>query len=290
VLRVDGLWYWYGEDRSGPTKPSRGCDWRTDFIGVRCYSSPDLRNWTDEGLVLCADLSNPDDDLHPSRVVERPKVVRNPATGQFVMWLHIDTEDYSYARAGVAVADHACGPFRYLGSCWPNGADSRDLTLFHDDDETCYLIHSSEWNRTIYIARLSADYLRPSGDFVKAFVDQSREAPAVFKRAGTYYMVTSGCTGWAPNATLYAVAPTMLGRWELRDRFCEGPGAATGFGAQPSFVVALPGGSRHIYLADRWQPTDLGTSGIVWLPVDFDDDRPRVTWHDTWTLTDAANG
>ena len=41
------------------------------------------------GLVLThsPDVSS---DLHPSKVVERPKVIYNDATGKFVMWMHID--------------------------------------------------------------------------------------------------------------------------------------------------------------------------------------------------------
>ena len=40
--------------------------------------------------------------IHPSKIIERPKVIYNEKTKQFVMWLHIDNEDYAYARAGVA--------------------------------------------------------------------------------------------------------------------------------------------------------------------------------------------
>ena len=70
-----------------------------DVIGVRCYSSRDLYNWQDEGIVLAAQPGDPAHDLHPSRVVERPKVIYNPSTRQYVMWLHIDTTDYCTARS-----------------------------------------------------------------------------------------------------------------------------------------------------------------------------------------------
>lgn len=40
-----------------------------------------------------------------------------------------------------------------------------------------------------------------------------REAPAVIKSRGKYYMITSFCTGWAPNQAKYAVADQMAGRW-----------------------------------------------------------------------------
>ena len=51
----------------------------------------------------------------------------------------------------------------------------------------------------MYISLLTDDYLKPSGRFTRNFVKESREAPAVFKYNGKYYMLSSGCTGWDPN-------------------------------------------------------------------------------------------
>ena len=69
-------------------------------------------------------------DIDPSMVLERPKVLRNPQTGKFVMWMHIDSGDYELARLGVAVSDNPHGPFRYQGSFRPHGQQSRDFTVF----------------------------------------------------------------------------------------------------------------------------------------------------------------
>lgn len=63
-------------------------------------------------------------------VLERPKVMHNPRTGKFVMWMHIDSADYELARLGVAVGDSPQGPFRYQGSFRPHGQQSRDFTVF----------------------------------------------------------------------------------------------------------------------------------------------------------------
>lgn len=48
----------------------------------------------------------------------------------------------------------------------------------------------------MYISLLTDDYLKPSGRFTRNFIKESREAPAVFKHKGKYYMLSSGCTGW----------------------------------------------------------------------------------------------
>ena len=44
-------------------------------------------------------------DLHPSQVLERPKVLHCPATGRFVMWMHSESPRRDKAAVGVAVAD-----------------------------------------------------------------------------------------------------------------------------------------------------------------------------------------
>ena len=102
ILFHDGTYYWYGENKEGRTwlpESTKAWDgYRVDVTGIRCYSSKDLLNWKNEGLVLKAVPDKPAHDLHPSKVCERPKVVFNPRTKKFVMWMHIDSEDYKAAR------------------------------------------------------------------------------------------------------------------------------------------------------------------------------------------------
>ena len=212
ILYHDGTYYWYGEYKGDSTRysPDICVGWRAEAGGVACYSSADLAEWTFEGVVLPPDTADPRSDLHPSQIIERPKVVYNDKTEKFVMWVHIDDPNYEKAHAGVAVADSPTGPFTYLGSCKPNGEDSRDQTLFKDDDGRAYHIYSSEWNKTLHIGLLNEDYTRHTGTYTRNFVGQYREAPAVFKHEGKYYLISSGCTGWDPNTAQCAVADSML--------------------------------------------------------------------------------
>ena len=210
--------------------------YRTDVTGVGCYSSKDLLNWKFEGIVLPAVKDDPNHDLHPSKVLERPKVVYNKKTGKFVMWAHVESADYSKACAGVAVSDSPVGPFVYQGSFRPNNAMSRDQTVFVDDDGRAYQFYSSENNETMYISLLTDDYLKPSGRFTRNFVKESREAPAVFKYNGKYYMLSSGCTGWDPNIAEIAVADSIMGTWKTIGNPCTGPDADKTFYAQSTYV------------------------------------------------------
>jgi Glycosyl hydrolases family 43 len=277
VLCHEGTYYLYGEIKQGPTRlvPGQGWDdYRVDAGGVSCYSSKDLITWKNEGVVLAPELTDVSSDLHTSKVLERPKVIYNATTGKFVLWLHVDQEDYGYARAGVAVSDLPMGPFQYLGSMRPNGQMARDMTLFRDDDESAWLLYTSEDNASMQVCRLSDDYLHPTAEYTRILIGQRREAPAVFKHGGKYYLITSQSSGWDPNAADYAVADSMMGDWTAQGNPCVGPGAETTFQAQGTYVLPVEGDAgRFLLLADRWNKTDLERSGYLWLPLRVEEGR-----------------
>lgn len=288
MLYHDGTYYMYGEYKTGKTVLPEWATWecyRTDVTGVSCYSSKDLRNWKYEGLVLRAS-ADPKHDLHVSKVLERPKVVYNAKTGKFVMWAHVESADYSKAAAGVAVSDTPTGPFAYLGSFRPNNAMSRDQTVFVDDDGKAYQFASSEDNKTMYINELTDDYLKPSGKFTRNFIGESREAPAVFKHGGKYYVLTSGCSGWDPNTAQIAVADDIMGQWTVLGDPCKGTDADKTFYAQSTYVQPIIGkDDTYLALFDRWKKTDLEDSRYVWLPIEWSDDgMPVIPWKDTVCL------
>lgn len=267
ILFHEGIYYWYGENKNGPTSIAPSGDIRVDFIGISCYSSEDCMNWKYEGLALEAS-GQPGHDLYKDRVGERPKVLYNEKTGKFVMWFHLDSADYTDARAGIAVSDRPEGPFTYVKGIRPNRSDCRDMTLFRDTDGKAYLIHSSDWNKTLRISRLTDDYLDVDGVYGKAFIDQEREAPAVFLHDGCYYMISSGCTGWDPNSALYGTSPAVLSGWKLIDNPCTGPHARQTFFGQSSYVFEK-GGSWYLML-DHWKPEDLKHSGYSILPIQIE--------------------
>jgi len=286
ILYSQGTYYWFGENKAGPTRPGILHDLcRVDFIGINCYSSQDLYNWKYEGIVLPADQNDPGSDLHPGKVVERPKVIFNSFTGKYVMWVHMDTADYETARAGVAVSEQPTGPYRYLGSQRLNGADCRDCTIFQDQDGKAYLVFASEWNKTIHIVTLDDEYLRPTRTETHVLENRRREAPALFKSGGHYYLITSGCTGWDPNPAEYALANSPLGPWKVMGSPCTGSGVPMTFGSQSTFVFPVIGmRDAFIFMADRWQKEDLGASRYVWLPVRFNGEQIMIEWLDEWNL------
>ena len=295
ILFYNDTYYLYGEYKKGQTLFVKDPNWdsyikRVDVIGISCYSSKDLCNWKFEGIVLPAVRNDSTSDIHTSKVLERPKVIYNDVTKKFVMWMHVDTWDYQYARAGIAVSDSPTGPFSYQGSLRPNDQMSRDMTLFKDDDGRAYHIYSSENNATMHISLLTADYLRPAGRYTRNFINQEREAPAVFKNNGKYYIVTSGCTGWNPNPAGYAVADSMLGNWTWKGDPCINDSSKTTFGAQSTFVVKVAGKENsYIFVADRWKPDNLRDSRYVWLPLKVNNDKLEISWLKQWKISDIEN-
>jgi beta-xylosidase len=280
VLYYNKVYYLFGEIKKGKTWLVPGQDWedyRVPAGGVSCYSSKDLEHWKYEDVALVPVTGDPKNDLDTSKVIERPKVIYNDKSHQFVMWMHVDANDYSYSQAGVAVSNNPVGPYHYLHSVKPNGQMSRDMTLFKDDDGKAYLIYSSEQNNTMQVCLLSDDYLRPTKTFSRILIDRRREAPALFKNNGKYYLITSACTGWSPNAATYAVADKPLGPWKEYGNPCKGPGAETSFEAQSSFVLPVEGKTKsYIFMADRWHKTDLERSGYLWLPLRVDNGKVEI--------------
>ncbi|MBR8640586.1 family 43 glycosylhydrolase [Streptomyces tuirus] len=267
-----------------------------------------------------------DDGWARPSILERPKVIYNKTTGKWVMWLHSDgpssptsTSTYARAEAGVAVADSPAGPFRWLGSHrlnrvpsdsvpWcgtsaafdPAGGMARDMTLFVDDDGTGYIIYSSEENRTMYISKLNEEYTYLSAppeeavqgkDFVRTLACNQREAPAMFKADGTYYLVTSGATGWNPNPARYATATEILGKWTDRGNPVSGDAAADTYASQSTNVIPYdPANGKFIFMADRWTPDSLESSRYVWLPARLDDAGTlTIGPDDPWRLEDLGH-
>ena len=60
------------------------------------------------------------------------------------------------------------------------------MTLFKDVDGTAWLVHSSDWNKTLRLSRLTEDFTDVDGFYASALTDQTREAPALMYRDGKY--------------------------------------------------------------------------------------------------------
>lgn len=277
-----GRCYWFGEHKI------EGREGNHAHVGVHCYSSADLYNWTDEGIVLAVS-PDPASDIAKGCVIERPKVICNARTGKFVMWFHLELigQGYKQALSGIAVSDRVAGPYTYIESLRPNGHMARDMTLFVDDDGSAYHFFASENNATMHVSLLTDDYLKPSGRYERILVGRSTEAPAVCKHAGKYHLIVSHCTGWRPNDAIGAVADSIMGPWTETGNPCLGTEEqkATTFDSQGTYIIPVRGRpGAFVFAADRWRPQNAVDGRYVWLPLQFREGRVVLGWFDRWDL------
>ncbi len=174
----------------------------------------------------------------------------------------------------------------YYKRDFEGGQMSRDMTLYVDDDGKAYHIYASEENLTLNIAELSDDYLSHSGKYVRVAPTGHNEAPSIFKRNGTYWMITSGCTGWAPNAARMFSASDIMGPWTQHPNPCRGEKSEITYGGQSTYILPVPGKKDlYIFMADIWRPAHPIDARYIWLPIQFGEDGvPFLEWMDEWNI------
>ena len=202
------------------------------------------------------------------------------------MWAHYENGlDYSNARICIATSKTPDGEFTYRGSFNPYGKMSRDCTLFSDPvSGDTFFISASRDNADLAVYRLTDDYLNVDEHVRTLFQGEYREAPAMFYRKdnGKYYILTSHCTGWAPNQGKCAMGDAPDGRFSLNTLF----GDSTTYRSQPAFVLPYTrenGDVTYLYFADRWEGggEKYFTSSYIVLPIDFDENgKAYINWRE----------
>lgn len=107
MLFHEGWYYWLGEHKSDHTNAA--------LVGITCYRSRDLLHWDYRGVALPV-TDSIGHLLERGCTMERPKVVFNARTRQFVLWFHLELKGHGYeaALAAVAVSPKPEGPYRLL--------------------------------------------------------------------------------------------------------------------------------------------------------------------------------
>lgn len=274
IVREGDRFYLFGEYKR---------DGGNAFSGFSCYSSTDLVNWHFERIVLPV---QPDGRLGPDRVGERPKVMKCPTTGEYVMYMHTDDAGYRDPAVGYATSPTINGEYIFQGVL-PFGdgyVRKWDMGTFQDNDGVGYLItHSGN------LFRLSPDYKRVEAQIVKDMTPAC-ESPAIVKHAGIYYWLGSDLTGWERNDNSYFTARSLEGPWEPQGVFA--PKGTLTWNSQTTFVLPVTGsaGTTYVYMGDRWaHPYQRSAATAVWQPLVFADGRLSLpTWQPAWHLDIAA--
>ncbi len=289
VTFYEGAYYWFGEDRNGSVSN-----------GVSCYKSTDLYNWKKVGLALTPTGTATDAyiDIAKGRTLERPKVIYNEKTKKWVMWVHWENgNDYGAAKVCVATSNNIEGPYVLSGVFRPNDHDSRDQTLFKDDDGKAYHFCSTNMNTDTNAALLADDYLTPTSTENLVLQDLRYEASSIYKVGEAYFGLFSGCTGWTPNRGRYAYSYNILGNWTYGSSFKDTDGSQgtnfavdegkeTTYQSQSAYVFKLNGlKNAFVYMGDRWNSSNVGASYVVWLPLSMRSGYPTVRWYDSWDIS-----
>ena len=175
----------------------------------------------------------------------------------------------------------------YLWRDMEGGQMSRDMTVYVDEKGKAYHITSSQENLTLLVCELTDDYLDYTGKYTMVAPGGQNEAPCIFKRDGRFWLICSGCTGWAPNEARMFTSKSIWGPWtQLESPFKGDPAsyrnmpANKTFGGQGTYI--LDGFfDTPVFMADIWNPDHLSNSLHLWLPIEFDEDgTPVIRWTD----------
>lgn len=322
VMYLDGVYYWYGENKEKTTGTNDIWHW-----GVRCYTSTDLYNWEDRGLIIKPDLEHPGSSLHPSSMMDRPHIIYNQTTGEFVCWLKI-MHPGNIQTETILTADHILGPYTIVRENFkPLGMSAGDFDLAVAPDGKAYYYFERVHSETI-CADLTDDYTDVTGYYSTHFPNGHppyvREATAHFYRGCKHYLITSGTTGYLPNPSEVAVADTWHGPFRILGNPHPGDVTHTSYHSQISSVFKVEGKKDlYIAVADRWIPDHLeydyeeykliyeakfnpnytgklvsrerfgrdrerntSIASYVWLPFRFDGEMAYLDWLDEWRIED----
>ena len=203
------------------------------------------------------------------------------------MWMHIDSEDYKAARAGVAVADKPTGPFTYIESVRPKARTAATKPCF----------------RTTMARLIASILLRTTTQ------PTSRCLPTITSSTAASSFACSSGGAWRPGRlqTRRQVLVRRLGLHGLEPQRCTVGGGGLDLGAVEGTGQSLPRPARRrrsadkapscspwpasrslIFMADRWNKTHLDDSRYLWLPLRFTAKGFEMPWRDAWHLSDSV--
>lgn len=229
----------------------------------KAFSSTDLVNWTDHGVILDhgPDVSWADNSAWAPAVVAK--------NGRYYLYFSGGAASGDTGKhLGVAVSDSPTGPFRdALGRplirAGAYSGQAIDPMVFTDDDGQSYLYWG---NGSAHVVPLNADMVSFNPAAVRTITPSGyREASFVLKRNGTYYFMWSeNDTGDENYQVAYATGSSPLGPWTKRGVVLQKRLAAGIKGPGHHSVVRAPGTDTwHIAYHRFAVPAGNGTNREV---------------------------
>lgn len=175
------------------------------------YSSNDLTNWVDEGLIF---------DLFPDSPWSQyngwaPAVVfRN---NKYYFYYTAET------KIGVAVGNTPIGPFTDIGAPLigtdPYTDDIIDANVFIDDDGQAYIYYGGSGKSRMVVRKLNADMVSLATGPTDITPQNYTEGPYMVKRKGIYYMMYSNGAWYNDSYNVqYSTSNSPMGPWTYRGK------------------------------------------------------------------------
>lgn len=252
VYYEDGVYYWYGENKEYTDGKNGVWTW-----GIRVYSSVDLYNWQDRGLLIPPMLDDPNSALFPTKRVDRPHILKCEKTGKYVCWIKLSGPEAAFT---IWQADALLGPYTMVENLYnPGGHKAGDFDLIADPDTGKGYIYFDADHTAMLCMQLADDYLHAEKELASSYPALhppfTREAPALFEANGKKYMLTSGMTGYVPNRSDSASADVWDAPFVPLGDPHENDSARASFNSQISKIFRVEGKEDlYIAMADRWLP------------------------------------
>lgn len=257
VIYVDGIYYWYGENKEFT-------DGTNDIwtYGIRFYRSNDLYNWEDLGLVIPPDTEDENSPLNPTNcMLDRPHIIYNERTEKYVCWVKIMHKE-GHQDEAVLTADKNTGPYTLVNQgIRPLGMSAGDFDLAVADSwHGPYMVlgdpHPEDVSHTSFHSQISC----------------------IFKVEGTKDLYIAAADRWCPDCMdldyeFYA---------KVYDKLFSGTEE------EKSRIRQMPEFSR---IDDMGRNTSI--ADYVWLPIRFVEaceEYPQgmvfIDWKDEWRWQD----
>ncbi|MCM1066340.1 MAG: family 43 glycosylhydrolase [Muribaculaceae bacterium] len=240
----------------------------------RCFSSENLKDWTDEGIVL--DLASEqvawaDGNAWAPAIEEKANA---DGTYSYYLYFSGNSTDGSGKQIGVAVADSPTGPFRDLGhpivASSPTGHGQQiDVDVFTDPvSGKSYLYWGNGYmagaeldSSMTAIVDSTLTVMTPEGGTLATH--EYREAPYVFYHDGRYYFLWSVDDTGSPNYHVaYGTSDSPLGKITVADPavILIGRPEQEIYGTAHCSVVKQPGSDEWLIAYHRINPSYLENS------------------------------
>ncbi len=247
----NGFYYWYGENKEHTDGQNGIWTW-----GIKVYASTDLMNWEDRGFLIPPVLDDPNSALFPTRRVDRPHILKCPATGKYVCWIKLSGPEAAFT---IWQADSLQGPYEMVEDFYnPGGHKAGDFDLIADPVTGKGYLYFDADHTSMLCMELSTDYLHAEKEAARSYASLrppfTREAPALFEKNGKKYMLTSGMTGYVPNRSDSAACDTWDGVFTPIGDPHRNDDSCASFNSQISKIFRVEGTDTFIAMADRWLP------------------------------------